>query len=189
VFIFIPTYKDRAFILRVLKIGTPEQIRLVQTHPIDSKYMLTHGRLEVYTQAAANFMESPLFGQGLGNLRDFDDLFSAKEMFRSHNLILDLLGQTGIFGFLIYASLMLLIMQKLWLRKSMSAAREQPYHILPAIFFASLGVLIHSMFEPNFMSFKFDALVWMFLAFAVLRLPEIGKPEFSPVLPMDKNTL
>ncbi len=175
-FIFIPTYKDRTFVLRTLKLGSPDQIRLIQTQQQSPQFDLTHGRLGVYAQALKNFSISPIIGRGLGNLEDFNDLFQESKMFRSHNLILDILGQTGIFGFLLYFCLLLLILQKLWTRKILSEKNKLGHPIFPAIFYASLGVLIHSLFEPNFLSFNFDSLIWVFLAFSIVKIPHTSHP-------------
>lgn len=156
--LFVPTLLDRNVVLDKMGLLSASQLEIVHRQNVTS----SHGRLDAYYSGLLNFYEYPIFGAGLGNMKDYKNIFIDHYSFKSHNILIDLLGQSGIVGFLLYTSVLILI----WFR--LNRLRKDKYRnhtIFIGVFYAFNAVLLHGMVEPNFMSFKFDVFVFSFLGY------------------------
>jgi len=158
--------EDRTKIGKLLHLMSDEQIeqislaRKIRAERSQSDFL--HGRFEVYGMALDNFTEHPIFGKGLGNITDYKNLFSAPT-FRAHNLLLELLATGGITGFVLYMSFLLLL-----LRRAYAFLKSPPGNaaLYRAITYSLVAVLLHSMVESNFLSYKFA--IYVFIPLSIL---------------------
>lgn len=169
IIILIPLLEDRTKIGKLLHLMSDEQIELInrereiRAERIQSEFL--HGRFEVYGMALKNFTECPLFGKGLGNITDYKNIFSTPT-FRAHNLFLELLASSGITGFLLYVSFILLLLRKASTLLRSPTSNEALHR---AIAYSMVAVLLHSMVESNFLSFKFA--IYVFIPLSILYNP------------------
>jgi O-antigen ligase len=119
-------------------------------------------RINFYGEVWQMFLENPIIGVGIGNL-GYHSTFVIVAHSSAHNIILGLLGETGIPGALLFISLMFYIV--FYFVRSFSNEKNHSTKILLWSFLSSLvGVYIHSMMEPNFEGFQFSILFWTALA-------------------------
>ena len=64
--------------------------------------MADSGRFRIYTEAIACFLQSPMFGAGLGYIGDWEAIIDQKGLYQIHNTILQILACTGIIGAIAY---------------------------------------------------------------------------------------
>lgn len=60
------------------------------------------GRFRIYSEAIACFMQSPMFGAGLGYVGDWEYIIDQKGLYQFHNTIMQIIACTGIIGALGY---------------------------------------------------------------------------------------
>jgi putative inorganic carbon (HCO3(-)) transporter len=123
-------------------------------------------RLAVWAGACSVFAGSPVMGIGFGNLRsvlasfiDLPDDF----IIDAHNLYLELLAETGIVGFLIFALLIFVALRRAW-----RLLRDRHDELNPIVGFAALaaviGVLVHGGVDYMFhTSPQFSAMFFLIL--------------------------
>lgn len=153
---------DRKILVRLLPIEKHKKVLILRVLKKD-KTDITHGRLLVYKNGISNFILSPLFGNGLGNVRVIEKIPTAADTFKSHNLVIDLLAQTGIIGTVIYLLIILLIL----IKNHSLIKNSGTNYIFKAIQYGFIGVLLHSMVEPNFFSYRFDSFIIVPISFIV----------------------
>jgi O-antigen ligase len=132
-------------------------------------------RLLFWGFAATLFLGSPLVGVGYGNFRDLYNFPGiAPGVFDVHNLYLQLLSETGIFGFLAFGFLVVLV-----IRRCGRNLRRSYLDLQTVVNFAALGavvaLLLHGFVDFLFIvSPQFTALFWLILALVVVagRWPE-----------------
>jgi putative inorganic carbon (hco3(-)) transporter len=119
-------------------------------------------RVNFYKDVWQMFLDNPVVGVGIGNL-GYHSTFVIVAHSSAHNIILGLLGETGIPGALLFISLMFYIV--FYFTRSFSNEKNHSTKILLWSFLSSLvGVYIHAMMEPNFEGFQFSILFWTALA-------------------------
>lgn len=124
---------------------------------LDSNFS-TMTRINFYKDAWNIFLENPITGIGLGNLGYYAK-FKISASASAHNLFLGLLGEAGIIGALFF--LLLLGKMFLILLKNYINEKEDNIKIFQwAGISAFIGVLAHSMMEPNFEGFQFGVIFW-----------------------------
>lgn len=119
-------------------------------------------RVNFYQDVWKMFIENPITGVGLGNL-GYHAQFKINTHASAHNIILGLLGETGIIG----AILFLLLIGKVVLKylKDYLTEKNEQIKILRWTFLCSLiGTLIHSFMEPNFEGYQFSIMFWISVA-------------------------
>lgn len=122
-------------------------------------------RVNFYKDVWQMFLDNPVVGVGIGNL-GYHSTFVIVAHSSAHNIILGLLGETGIPGALLFISLLIYIV--FYFVKSFSNEKNHSTKILLWSFLSSIvGVYIHSMMEPNFEGFQFSILFWTALALFV----------------------
>ena len=123
-------------------------------------------RINFYKDVWITFLNNPIVGVGFGNL----GLHSQFELTlaSAHNIVLGMLGETGIIGAILFLSI---IGRVLW--NSFTYFKEENDESLKilrwACFSSLVGILIHSLMEPNFESMQFSVMAWSFIA-TTLRL-------------------
>jgi O-antigen ligase len=70
-------------------------------------YLINDGRVELYSQSLSLFGENPVFGNGIGSI--FHYLHSY-----SHNLFMDILAESGIFGLVLFIMVLVIFLKKLF---------------------------------------------------------------------------
>jgi len=119
-------------------------------------------RINFYKDVWNTFLENPFTGVGLGNL-GFYAKFKISTHASAHNIILGLIGETGILG----AFLFLYVLASIYYYHLKKFIREKNRRtsILRWSFICSFtGIFIHSMMEPNFEGLQFSILFWPTLA-------------------------
>lgn len=139
----------------------------------------TMTRINFYIDTWNAFLAHPITGVGLGNL-GFYALFKISASASAHNIILGLLGETGIVGALIFLP-MLGYSYFTMIKTYLNEKNERIKILLWAFISSFTGVLVHSMIEPNFEGFQFAVMFWTSLA-VFLRLSELSNEEKLIVL-------
>ncbi len=91
----------------------PEQEQTTRVHEIDDFTELS--RLALWGTAATMFIEHPVLGVGYGDYRAlYGDYLTEVDVDQldAHNLYLQLLAETGIFGFALFMALMVLLLRR-----------------------------------------------------------------------------
>ena len=119
-------------------------------------------RVNFYKDVVNMFLRNPIYGVGLGNL-GFHSTFVLKTQESAHNIVLGMLGETGIIGAIFFFTLLGKIIFELF--KSYMIEKNDSLKILKwALISSFVGALIHSMMEPNFEGFQFSIMVWILVA-------------------------
>ncbi|MCK9281425.1 MAG: O-antigen ligase family protein [Melioribacteraceae bacterium] len=142
----------------------------------------TMTRINFYVDTWHAFLNHPLTGVGLGNL-GFYALFKISASASAHNIVLGMLGETGIVGALIFLPLLGYAYFRT-IKNYYTEKNERIKILLWSFVGAFTGVLVHSMIEPNFEGFQFAVMFWTSLA-VFFRLSELSEEEKSYVLGAD----
>lgn len=134
----------------------------------------TMTRINFYKDVWNIILENPLTGIGLGNL-GFYAKFQISGSASAHNLFLGLVGETGIVGAILFLSILFLSFKHI-LKNYLKENNERLKVFKWSLISAFTGVMIHSMIEPNFEGFQFNAIFWLFTALS-LRLTEFNEYE------------
>lgn len=131
-------------------------------------------RINFYEDVWKTFINHPILGVGFGNLGLYAQFVVPLNYTTSaHNIVLGMLGETGIVGAILFLSLLWKIARELL--KKVKQEKYEPLKFLKwACFSAFIGVIIHSLMEPNFEGMQFSVMVWSFIA-ASLKLDLLQK--------------
>lgn len=142
----------------------------------------TIGRIPLYKQAVDALVASPIFGVGLGNYRyevehiqsvSFYNIINGetgvketeKEPVSSHNDVLTILAESGIFGIITYGGILYFVIKKLWTLLYYGKELSKNRRLLLMAFFVSIGMyFLSGMFEntpPN-------NIVYLFFLYAAI---------------------
>ncbi len=126
-------------------------------------------RVNFYKDVVNMFLRNPIYGVGLGNL-GFHSTFVLKTQESAHNIVLGMLGETGIIGAIFFFTFLGKIILELF--KNYIIEKNDSLKILKwALISSFVGALTHSMMEPNFEGFQFSIMVWILIAlFMKIRL-------------------
>ena len=99
-------------------------------------------------------------GVGFGNLSFYATFILAKDASSSaHNIILGMLGETGLIGGIFFFSILGVVIVKVF--KDYRSEKDQSLKLLKWAFFSAIsGGYIHSLVEPNFEGFQFSIIFW-----------------------------
>jgi O-antigen ligase len=127
-----------------------------------NKSLSYFSRINFYLEVWNTFLENPITGVGFGNLGYYSK-FLASTHASAHNIVLGLLGETGIVGAILFLSVIVLNFGSLI--KKYIKEKDKNLKILRWSFLSSFtGVLIHSMMEPNIEGLQFSIIFWSTLA-------------------------
>lgn len=119
-----------------------------------------HTRIASYNIAWKMFTESPVIGKGLGSFNGYDNLDWTTIQKYPHNIVLEILSELGIIGFLLFLLLCYLLIRKM-LVSNFSLLNSQysklTSHFLLITFFFSLFL---AMFSKDLST---QNLLWLFL--------------------------
>lgn len=139
-------------------------------------------RLNFYKDVWQIFLDNPITGVGLGNL-GYHSKFIISVHASAHNIILGLLGETGVVGAILFLSLLFYFF--IFNIRSYLREKNETIKLLLWAFISSFfGVIIHSMIEPNFEGFQFSIMFWATLAVftRMTNMQEEEKNTFSILL-------
>jgi len=111
------------------------------------------------------FLEHPLVGVGYGNLGYYIKNIFEKNT-SAHNIVLSLLGETGIIGFIIFSCLFYQII-KIQLNNCKSLQGEEDHLMAWGVFAGTIGVLLHSLVEPSIWGYQMQILLWTVFGIAI----------------------
>jgi len=141
-------------------------------------------RLMFWDAALGMFLSSPLIGVGYGNFGGLVELPGEEIRRDVHNIYLQLLAETGVIGFAVFALLMAVSLRAAW--RDFHCPRDLMDQVLGfAALGAILSVLTHGFVDYLFnASPQFGALFWMILALLVAndQLPASRRPVVKPEL-------
>jgi len=115
-------------------------------------------RLNFYKDVWRMFLENPLTGVGLGNL-GLRAKFVVHTYASAHNIVLGLLGETGVIGAFLFISTLLGVLLKN-IKYYLLENNELNKIMIWSLVSATIGVLVHSFMEPNFEGFQFSIVFW-----------------------------
>ena len=139
-------------------------------------------RLVLWGAAVMMFSSHPLLGVGYGNSPPLYNAFlgsNGPEQLHAHNMYLQFLAETGVFGFLVFCVLM-----TAFARMALKLARQPD----PFVRLVGIGVggalattLIHGLVDYPFNANpQFGALFWLLLALCMLTFQDVHKTSALP---------
>jgi O-antigen ligase len=119
-----------------------------------------YSRLNFYEDTWKAFLNYPLTGVGFGNLSYYATFILGKDVSTSaHNIILGMLGETGLIGGIFFFSILGVLIVKMF--KNYRSEEDHSLKLLKWAFFSAiLGGCLHSLIEPNFEGFQFSIIFW-----------------------------
>ena len=132
-------------------------------------------RIELWTECIKIFKESPILGVGLGNV-NYHMKLSGALFVKAHNLILELLSETGIIGFIIFAGLFYKVF-RIQIENCINIQSGFQDSLAWGILAGTIAVFSHSMVEPNISSYQFSLVFWTVIGISVKQeeFRKIGK--------------
>lgn len=106
---------------------------------------LSSSRLDIYAHEYNRFLDHPLFGNGMV----FNNETSVSG---AHNLVIELLVQSGIVGLLLYVVPLLIVLRH--------AAKNMDQEGMSGWLLFLIAILLHGMVEVNFFNYSTDLLFW-----------------------------
>ncbi|MFK2826713.1 O-antigen ligase family protein [Bacillus sp. B190/17] len=104
------------------------------------------GRFELWSRAWEYFLSNPLMGIGADNFIEYNKVYYGEGLY-THNTFLQILSESGLLGFSLYFTFLLLVVIQLMNRRLM---KEKPYLFLSFIAFflqiMSLSLIINEVF-------------------------------------------
>jgi len=119
-----------------------------------------YSRMNFYEDTWDAFLKHPLTGVGFGNLSFYSTFVLAKDASSSaHNIILGMLGETGLIGGIFFFSILAVVIVKVF--KDYRSEEDHSLKLLKWAFFSAIsGGYLHSLIEPNFEGFQFSIIFW-----------------------------
>ncbi|MBK7630775.1 MAG: O-antigen ligase family protein [Ignavibacteriales bacterium] len=119
-----------------------------------------YSRLNFYKDTWNAFLNNPIAGVGFGNLSFYAKFILAKDASSSaHNIILGMLGETGLVGGIFFFSILVVVIIKVF--KEYRSEEDHSLKLLRWAFFSAIaGGYFHSLVEPNFEGFQFSIIFW-----------------------------
>jgi O-antigen ligase len=139
-------------------------------------------RLNFYEDAWKIFLENPITGVGFGNLGFYSMFKFTKAVASAHNIVLGMLGETGLVGALLFMSLIIYSLTACF-KNYIKETNEKNKILLWSFISAFLGVLVNSMIEPNFEGWQFSMIFWASIAVFL----SVGNLSNDKNLTSDKN--
>ena len=133
-----------------------------------------YSRIDFWKETWEIFQSHPFYGVGFGNL-GYYAVFQTANYSSAHNIVLGLLGETGIIGFILFSILIFKTLTALT-RAILQSQNTFTKHLSWGVLCAFCGALLHAMIEPNFEGSQFSVMVWTVIGLGV-RLPGLSPEE------------
>ncbi|HTK82677.1 MAG TPA: O-antigen ligase family protein, partial [Bacteroidota bacterium] len=142
-------------------------------------------RMYIYEGAWRAFAASPVIGNGIGNFVVFLPKFRPPEYWmvksediapHAHNLVLEILSETGIVGLLLFSAVVVLSFMRIL--KGIKSANEGDRGLLIGLAAGLTGLLADSLFSMNLSTVPVAMMFWIFLGVGAGRLVD---PNFKSV--------
>lgn len=137
-------------------------------------------RLNFYEDAWKIFLENPITGVGFGNLGSFSMFKFTKAVASAHNIVLGMLGETGLVGTMLFISLIIYSLTVCF-KNYIKETNEKNKILLWSFISAFFGVIVNSMIEPNFEGWQFSIIFWASIA-VFLSVGNLSSDEKPPLL-------
>ncbi len=119
-------------------------------------------RVNFYSDVWKMILDNPIVGVGLGNL-GYHAQFKLVTHSSAHNIILGLLGETGIIGAVLFFILFGKVVSK-YIKDYLAESNERMKILRWAFLSSLLGSFVHSLMEPNFEGYQFSIMFWLTVA-------------------------
>lgn len=119
-------------------------------------------RVNFYSDVWKMILDNPIVGVGLGNL-GYHAQFKLVAHSSAHNIILGLLGETGIVGAVLFFILFGKVVSK-YIKDYIAESNERMKILRWAFLSSLLGSFVHSLMEPNFEGYQFSIMFWLTVA-------------------------
>lgn len=118
-------------------------------------------RINFYRDVWYTFLKHPITGVGFGNLGYYAQfVLSVDSSSSAHNIVLGILGETGIVGAFFYFTLVGVFLRKVYV--GFKTEKDESVKILRWSFLAAFtGALIHSLMEPTLEGLQFSIIFWV----------------------------
>jgi len=151
------------------------------------------GRATVNLAALNIFLDHPLLGVGPGQTNLYTEEYSARHAFRrivgtrrAHNMYLEELADTGILGFALFMTIVLITLFRLArLRRRYSQSHSSSAHIAVGLFLAIVAYLFTAMF----LHLSYVRFYWLLLALGGAAINVLGEDLKKRNELVDKNEL
>ncbi|MBU2445569.1 MAG: O-antigen ligase family protein [Bacteroidetes bacterium] len=168
---FLPILFTIIFVVLILLLNPLTYVLIDRIATFEQSFSY-YTRLNFYKDVWQMFLDNPIIGVGIGNL-GYHAKFIILDHASAHNIVLGLLGETGIPGALVFISLLISVF--VYFIKSYRRENIDSNKILLWSFLSSIvGVYVHSLMEPNFEGFQFSIVFWTSVGLMV-RFTEISK--------------
>ncbi|MBN1894537.1 O-antigen ligase family protein [bacterium] len=122
-------------------------------------------RIINWTQSWKAFLSHPLGGVGFGNLGYYIRNIFEKET-SAHNIVLSLLGETGIIGLVLYGAVLIHIL-RVQHRNCRLIRNDVHLQFAWGTFAGTLGILFHSLVEPSLWGYQMQVFFWLLVGISV----------------------
>jgi O-antigen ligase len=128
-------------------------------------------RIEIWLESIKIFKSHPIFGVGLGNIHFYVENYFIKaasgfHLIKAHNLVLELLAETGIIGLAIFGTLLFKAL-RIQLHNCFQLDKGFQNSLAWGILSGTLAAIVHSMVEPNIMGYMFGLVFWMIVGLSI----------------------
>jgi O-antigen ligase len=121
-------------------------------------------RVATWEESGKIILKHPIFGVGLGNMHYYVNNYYVRQtggftLLKSHNLILELLVETGLVGFFVYIIIIIKIFK---MQISNCKILKEPFqkNIAWGLLAGNTAAFIHSLVEPTILSYIFGIVYW-----------------------------
>lgn len=120
-----------------------------------------YSRINFYIDTWNTFLKHPITGVGIANLGYYSTfILPPTESPSAHNIVLGALGEIGIVGSILYFTIFILLIKKVYLEYKFET-NESLRLLRWGTISALLGGLIHTLVEPTLEGIQFSILFWV----------------------------
>lgn len=124
-------------------------------------------RFHLWRIAWAQFLQHPFFGIGPGNIYLYNFRGGEQDLY-SHNYILEILAELGIFGAALFFIMLGILVKKAY-RLFVSSLLVKPRSIVPlGLFLGLVCTLLHGLVEPTFEGEQYSVIFWACMGLVVV---------------------
>ena len=128
---------------------------------------ISSGRFIILSRAFDLVVNNILFGIGFGNFTVPEFQHFNTEIWRPHNILLEIQLGGGLIATLLFVGVMSTLFIRL--RSNMKRVR-----LVRGVYFGVAAILLQGMFEPNIFSYRIDTFFWFFVGMAMAISRKVG---------------